>query len=301
MSEHDIDDMEEDEGIVSKDRESQLEMMRNWFFEHFEDPANSMPYESKEGGYIWICGAGPHDAYSELYDQFSDTVSHDIIDELANELGWMEWASKDYDYDDIDTISEYRENFDSAIVSIESLLDTKVEKRVSDCFYRLLFANTITALETYLSDAFIHTVAPDQTLMRRFIESAPEFKNQKCSLSDVFKIVETVEQRAKGCLDSLVWHNLKRVRPMYRATLGIDFPDEIGSIFTAIDKRHDIVHRNGKTVSGDEVCIEQHDVVSLISTVNSFVEYIDVQLNGLKSDIPAQNTQNRWRNTKGLF
>ena len=37
-------------------KENQLEVMRNWFFANFEDPANSCPYDGKEGGYAYIYG-----------------------------------------------------------------------------------------------------------------------------------------------------------------------------------------------------------------------------------------------------
>ena len=42
-----------------------LEMMIEWFHQNYEDPAESTPYESAEGGYIWIWG-GPYDARDEL-------------------------------------------------------------------------------------------------------------------------------------------------------------------------------------------------------------------------------------------
>ena len=34
----------------------QASFMRQWFSNNFEDPAQSLPYESREGGYIWIDG-----------------------------------------------------------------------------------------------------------------------------------------------------------------------------------------------------------------------------------------------------
>lgn len=162
---------------------------------------------------------------------------------------------------------------------------TKVEGSVANCFYRLLFVNVITALETYLSDAFINTVVPNPALMRRFIESTPEFQSEKVALSDVFKAIEEIEQKAKSYLADVVWHNLQRVKPMYKDTLDIDFPKDIGAIFRAIIKRHDIVHRNGKTKSGDEISIQQKDVIDLINAVNIFTQHIDVHLSEFKSNI----------------
>ncbi|MGZ8946930.1 MAG: hypothetical protein ACXW1W_16105 [Methylococcaceae bacterium] len=287
-SEHD-----DDEELINEDRDSQLKMMREWFFNHFEDPAERTPYESREGGYIWIWG-GPYDAREELESKFSDVVSDDVIEELADELSsdcW-EWAPtpsrEDYDdflVEDIALITEYHSNFSNAILDIECLLKTKIEDSVANCFYRLLFVNAITALETYLSDAFINTVVPNPVLMRRFIESTPEFQGEKIALSDVFKAIEGIEQKAKSYLADVVWHNLHRVKPMYKDMLDIDFPKDIGAIFRAIIKRHDIVHRNGKTKSGNEILIQLQDVIDIIAAVQSFTQHIDAQLSEFKSNI----------------
>ncbi len=42
--------------LRAADRETQLEVMETWFRQHFEDAAERTPYESAEGGYIWIWG-----------------------------------------------------------------------------------------------------------------------------------------------------------------------------------------------------------------------------------------------------
>lgn len=35
-----------------KSKADQLEVMRNWFYQNYEDPANACPYESREGGIL---------------------------------------------------------------------------------------------------------------------------------------------------------------------------------------------------------------------------------------------------------
>lgn len=37
-----------------KSKADQLEVMRNWFYQNYEDPANACPYESREGVYLYI-------------------------------------------------------------------------------------------------------------------------------------------------------------------------------------------------------------------------------------------------------
>ena len=189
-------------------KKTQLAVMRTWFYENFEDHAENTPWESAEGGYIWIWG-GPFDAHEELGAEFSEIVPDCLIEKLATELNeeCPDWAPipKPGDYDeflvgDIAQISDYHHNFGSAISDITHLLDMEVSKNVADCFCRLLYVNVITALETYLSDAFINTVVPDQKLMRRFIEFSPAFKGEKFPIADVFKVVDEIEKKAQSHL-----------------------------------------------------------------------------------------------------
>lgn len=274
------------------DRETQLDVMETWFRQRFEDPAERTPYESAEGGYIWIWG-GPYDAREELEAEFSEVVPDDVSNELVDKLEdeCREWAPtpsrEDYDdylVKDIARITEYYHNFSGAILDIEKLLETKVDDPVANCFWRLLYVNVITALETYLSDPFINTVVNKPELMRRFIETTPDFQAEKVALSEVFKAVEEIERKARSYPIDVVWHHLERAKPMYRATLGIEFPSDSGAIFRAVLTRHDIVHRNGKTKDGKEILITPKGVTDLIDAVERFVQHIDSQLAEVRSN-----------------
>jgi uncharacterized protein (UPF0332 family) len=277
--------------LAESDRDTQIEVMRTWFFQNFEDPAERTPYETREGGYIWIWG-GPYEAQDELDAEFGGLIHDEVIEELSNELDaicWV-WAPTekpgDYDeylVDDIAKITEFYHNFSSGILDIEGLLQTEVSGPVENCFYRLLFVNVITAMETYLSDAFINSVIPEAQLIRRFVEYSPEFKSEKLSMSKVYKAAEEIEQRAKSHLADVVWHNLSRVKSMYRNVLGVAFPEDIGNLTRAILKRHDIVHRNGMSKLGEEILITREDVTSLIQQVENFVQTVDQELSEAKA------------------
>lgn len=278
--------------LAASDRETQIEVMRTWFFQNYEDPVERTPYESREGGYIWIWG-GPYEAQDELGLEFGDLIKDDVIEELSQELDGIcwEWAPAeklgDYDeylVDDIVQITEFYHNFSSAIRDIENLLQTEVSEPVKNCFFRLLYVNAITAMETYLSDAFINSVVPEPQLMRRFVESSPEFKAEKMPLSQVFKAAEEIEARVKSYLADVVWHNLSRVKPMYRDVLGVKFPQDIGDLMRAILKRHDIVHRNGKSKTGEEILMTREDVTSLVEEVEKFIQAVDQELNEARAN-----------------
>lgn len=284
--------------LPSEDREVQMDVMRTWFIQNCEDPAERTPYESADGGYIWIWG-GPYGAREELESEFSGVVPDDVIEELSSDLDGIcwEWAPTekpgDYDEflaDDIAQITEHYVNFLGAISNIEKMLEAKIDNSVEHCFYRLLYVNAITAMETYLSDAFMSSVVPDKELMRLFVETTREFQSEKISLSEVYKAAEDIEHKAKSYLVDVVWHNLGRVKPMYKTVLGIEFNNEVGELIKAILKRHDIVHRNGKTKSGEDIVLSKGDVTQLISKVERFIQDIDQKRTAIRANKEIQPT-----------
>jgi hypothetical protein len=74
------------------DYEDNIETMVTWFRENFDDPANSLPYASAEGGYQWIWG-GPYDAREELEQAFPDATEHQIDAATARlERSVIDWT-----------------------------------------------------------------------------------------------------------------------------------------------------------------------------------------------------------------
>jgi len=76
--------------ISSLTNEEQMSQIKEWFSCNFEDPVDCLPYESKEGGYIYIWG-GPYDAREEIEGEFGGIVDDAIIDEVASELEEISW------------------------------------------------------------------------------------------------------------------------------------------------------------------------------------------------------------------
>jgi len=83
------------EKLSRADSESQIEVMRNWFLDNYEDPAERTPCESSEGGYIYIWG-GPFDSRDVLENEFDGVVSQEVINILVKELNSLctEWSGK---------------------------------------------------------------------------------------------------------------------------------------------------------------------------------------------------------------
>ncbi len=73
--------------------------MQAWFGNHYEDPANRVSYNSREGGYLWVPGLGPHDADNEIQEEFSDVADFGLMAKAVEDVqsdGILDWASKNY-------------------------------------------------------------------------------------------------------------------------------------------------------------------------------------------------------------
>jgi hypothetical protein len=72
-------------GISGMSPETAIEAVKDWFLSNFEDPVHSTPYESAEGGCIYIWG-GPYETRDIVETFFSDAASDDLIDTVVDEL-----------------------------------------------------------------------------------------------------------------------------------------------------------------------------------------------------------------------
>ncbi len=81
----------------------------------------------------------------------------------------------------------------------------------------------------------------------------------------------------------IIYHKLDVVKNLYKSTFNIDLGD-IGTLMKAIQKRHDIVHRNGHDKNGNVVEITKGDVQQLILDVSNFINHIENEFLRLQID-----------------
>ncbi|HHG3600831.1 TPA: hypothetical protein ACPVZ0_002137 [Vibrio parahaemolyticus] len=271
--------------LKSEDAEFQKEVMKVWFFENYQDPVHECPYNSREGGYLYIHG-GPYEANEELFSEFGDTIDESLIEELANELdeNGIAWSGvpkrEDFDfyfYDTLGSTSEPFNEFENAVNQLREMLDIKATAAHQQILLKMVYVNVITSLEAFLSDFFITKLESDEFYLRRFVESNPEFKEKKFSLSEIFKNYEVLGENVKEYLVELLWHNLPKLKPMFKSTFEIEFPSSIGLLVKATHKRHDLVHRAGKTKDGELLDITVIEASTLIDEALAFAKHINDQ------------------------
>lgn len=174
-------------------------------------------------------------------------------------------------------------------VFVENLGNIRIMNGISDIandrikvhLRNMLFANIITSLETYLSDAFINTVRSNSKFMRRFVETFHGFRAEKFEVRELFSYYDSIDEKVTRVMLDVIYHDLPKVKGMYAETLGVVFPD-LSVLYKAVIKRHDFVHRNGKTKDGVKHELTKEDVEELAKKVEEFVQNVNEQIIALK-------------------
>lgn len=176
----------------------------------------------------------------------------------------------------------FYEVFSTSMSDVQSLIGLYPE---NPTLARLLYANVITTMETYLSDTFKKQVLTRESIRRRFVQTNDAFK-EKISIQDIFRKLGSLNDDIVKLVDSTSFHNLDKTIGLYRTVLDTEFPSgQIAQLKQAVDIRHDIIHRNGKTTQGTAISITMAQVEALMALADSSIKYIDKQIkDGLLDD-----------------
>lgn len=238
-------------------------------------------------------------------DTYSGTLESDCTDiecpnchknyniQLASSMYGGELYSDDLDKDtEMEIEDDYFEDYSEIVESNPSFFDTfctqiEANKRLFEnsvlapdleiALNKLLFANLITCLETYLSDALINTVLDNECYLKRFVENFKDYKNLSFKLCDIYKKMECLKKQVKEDLFALMYHNLSKIKAIYKTTLNIDFPNNIDDVMKKIYVRHHLVHRNGKDQDGNQIIITKDELNQTYDLIYNFVKEIDNQ------------------------
>jgi len=189
-------------------------------------------------------------------------------------------ALSDYLVSSAASNTEFFQTFLEGIKNIQRLLKLEPSHHQQrQILNRLLYANVVTLMETFLSDAFVNIVLENQEYTRKLVEITPKFIEGKFSKSNIFVLMENLKKEvADYLLNEVTYHNIWIVEKMYKGVLNIRFPNDLVPLQKIIMCRHDIVHRNGKTIEGKAIVISSEEVQSAIETIGEFVSVVEKQL-----------------------
>ncbi|MHA1231519.1 MAG: hypothetical protein ACTSPQ_12810 [Candidatus Helarchaeota archaeon] len=148
-------------------------------------------------------------------------------------------------------------------------------------FYNLLFANIITSMETYLSDIFTDIVLSKEDFMYKLLKHSSLFNEKKYKIGEAYEWLKEKHSKIRSKLSTISFHNLKIIKDLYENVLGISLPENIKKIKEAIEIRHIIIHKNGKTHSGELIKINPFLINDLINEVKIFIYEIDNKISNI--------------------
>jgi hypothetical protein len=188
----------------------------------------------------------------------------------------------EYDYDEqFDAITQNKEfvrKYKDEIANLEVLTHLKMpDELLKAVLNRQMFIGIIGTMETFLADVFINLTFDNEEYFRNFIKTHPEFRKRKFELKEIYEQYDKLKETAKKVMLDTIYHNLPTVREMYRDTFGIEFP-KIKDAYEYVLKRHDLVHRNGKTKEGEIVVTDEKAIDELIQTINELVYGLAAEL-----------------------
>jgi hypothetical protein len=279
-----------DEWVKSAEQEIQREVLRRWFLTRYWDPANDTPYDSGEGGYIYIWG-GPYEAGDELHGRFCGVVPEEVIDEVVEDLqrdGIYDWAPihTEPDYDEAFEFSVVFRgapycNVSTKLAEFDELRAINPGMRLQPAMRQLLYSSLIAALEAYLAETLSYWVSADKGVVRKIVEHSKEFREKKLAVSQIFERLDALSEEVEKHLQALVWHRLDIVGPLIGASLEVEIP-EIGPLMKRILVRHDIVHRGGRTKDGKMVNVTDADLDGLRAEVADFTNSIEQRIDAIR-------------------
>jgi hypothetical protein len=263
--------------------DEQIEVMRNWFYENYQNPEDECPYDSEEGDYVYLWG-GPYSAEEELVTEFGEYVKNENIKTLVEELeGYCyEWSAisspeDPFDEEKSDRPTVYEntiERFNTNISMLENFV-TSISDSSDDMIKYMAQAYCISIMEAYLSEEMKYQILSNDLYLNKLFEATNDFKGSKISLSEIFEKMKNIKNIACNYLSKILWHNLAKVGKLYKNVLGIEFPKDLGFLYKEIEKRHDIVHRCGKTKEGEKILISKEGIEKLIEEIKRLVNYIN--------------------------
>lgn len=236
--------------------------------------------------------------------QFKEGTPKEILEKIKgldeNNQVWIpQFELYDFEYEDeyeaIITKNDFYNEFLKETQNIFRLNQIKIiDIDLNSAMKRQLFIAVITSLETFLSETIISFINKDEKILRSFVESYPSLKSRKIKFNNIFGEYDRIRITVNTELFKISYHNLSVVRNLYKNTINIDFP-EISEIMKAVNIRHDLVHRNGKTKEGGNIKIDNSTIENLINQVISFVESIQkkIEISQQKRDITLKSDQTK--------
>ncbi len=215
------------------------------------------------------------DEYQELAEEYSNYQEH-----LREEAEWqaeLQWL-KDNGSSNIHSI--FVSELDALRIMFDSNLNNPQKKAFllhTNIVVKMSYAYAVTLLESYLGDTLRTLISQDEQLLKNALRKFKVLKNVK--LADVAETDLDIKSLVLRYVGDVLYHNIPNVIEMYEQVLGVKLEIDISKVIKITKLRHDIVHRNGRTIDGSTISIGAQDFTQAISDIKEFTGALQRAIN----------------------
>jgi len=199
-------------------------------------------------------------------------------DELAAKYSAMldaEEEKAEFQWLNRHTHSEFFLKFPEELANASTLLTLGSSEQHTDTLNKLVYAHAVTLMEALISSVVCKLVVSDKELLINLVAGYRKLSTRTISLKDVAEQPKLVESIVLTTLKELTLHNVGTVKEVLGAMFGKHMDSlEVSEIGRICNKRHDIVHRNGKTVDDQPIRLTTEEVKQAIRTIREFAEVL---------------------------
>lgn len=159
------------------------------------------------------------------------TPPRDIFNEYEMIMFSRDQLLTQYLVDTVRWNTKFYNTFIESIENIEKLMAISISQiNLQRTQSKMLYLNTIIAMETYLSDAFINSVVNSNYLIKKLLKTSSDFQRRKFKVSELITWLDNMKRSAEEYLLEITYHKIWKVKDMYKNVLEVDFPEDMDVI-----------------------------------------------------------------------
>lgn len=209
--------------------------------------------------------------YRDAEYQFQEYQDH-LADEAAYQFELEEEQEREIEWLKSNPHLNIFKNYSRALESIISL--NTIEN--NETLIKMQVAYSVTILESCLSEMLKSVVLSSNCFIRNAVFHVKGLNETTVSLKDILDDSSIIERQVMNFFSGMLYHQIPKVLNVYEVVLQTTQPKGIrlGDLINLIKLRHDIVHRDGKTVEGKKLSLTSNDVDNSVSLVRGFLSII---------------------------
>ena len=224
--------------------------------------------------------------YQDLCEMYGRSPNDpDFIDDLIDDISReSSLDQEDYEWYEENENKQHYQLLIDQLDSVDLILELEPPEKAKFSFLVMVHAHVVSTIEGYLAGVFIHQVCNSEVLTRKLVETDPEFSKRKFTLREIYQEKDALKVTVASYLKGLIFHDIKKIKPMYEAVLGHNFSD-LSWLFKAVETRHHCVHRAGYDKDGNKVDISAESIVDLLGHVTDLANEIDSTIETVEFDL----------------